>query len=113
MKKILICGSRNLNSFNIDNYIDNYDIELVNGGAYGVDTLAQRWAERHGIKYQLFIPDYKNYGKFAPLKRDSEMVDDCDTVVAFWDGLSKGTKYTIEYALKRGKKVIINFMEDI
>lgn len=112
MKRLLICGSRCLDGFNIDNYIDDFDIELINGGAYGVDKVAEIWAKRHGIKCKFFVPDYNSYGRYAPLKRDDDMVDISDEVVAFWDGRSKGTRHTIEYALKSNKPTSIHFMED-
>ena len=47
------------------------------------------------------------YGKRAGFIRNCEMVDCCDGVVVFWDGKSKGTKHTIDYASKRGKPCII------
>ncbi len=39
-------------------------------------------------------------------KRNRALVDICDVLIAVYDGQSGGTKYTYEYALKRGKKVI-------
>lgn len=33
------------------------------------------------------------------------MVDLADTVLVVWDGTSRGTKYTIEYAQKKNKEV--------
>jgi hypothetical protein len=30
----------------------------------------------------------------------------CETVIAFWDGVSRGTKFTIDYADAREKEVI-------
>lgn len=35
------------------------------------------------------------------------MVELCDSVLVFWDGVSKGTKHTIDYANKIGKPVEI------
>jgi nucleoside 2-deoxyribosyltransferase len=34
-------------------------------------------------------------------------VDNADMVLAFWDGSSHGTKYTIDYAKRMGKPVKI------
>ena len=33
------------------------------------------------------------------------MVGMCDKIIAFWNGESRGTKFTYEYAQKRGKDV--------
>ena len=35
------------------------------------------------------------------------MVELCDTALIIWDGFSKGTKYTLNYAEKIGKSVIL------
>ena len=112
---VLICGSRTINDLNLDFYLDKDTIgQVVSGGANGVDTLAERWAKRNDISFIAFLPQYDIYGgKYAPLKRDEDMVNYCDYVVAFWDGKSAGTKYTIEYAAKMGHRVDIHRIEDL
>ena len=35
--------------------------------------------------------------------RDEEMINEADTVIAFWNGISKGTKNVIDYAKREGK----------
>ena len=54
-----------------------------------------------------YIISYKKYGKAAPLKRNEAIVDMCDEVLVIWDGASKSSKYTVDYAKKHGKKVTI------
>ncbi len=44
---------------------------------------------------------------FQNKKRENKMVDICDMALIVWDGISKGTKYTINYARKMGKKAKI------
>ncbi len=80
---------------------------IVSGGAKGADTYAREFAERKGIKFIEFLPDYKRYGRSAPLVRNRLIIDCCDEVLAFWDGKSKGTKYTIDYAERKGKPIKI------
>ncbi len=41
------------------------------------------------------------------LHRNAEMVGMCDRVIAFWDGVSRGTKFTIDYAKARNLDVKI------
>jgi hypothetical protein len=36
-----------------------------------------------------------------------QIAETCDILVAVWDGESKGTKHTITYARKQGKRVIV------
>ncbi len=102
--KILIVGSRKINDIKIEKYIRE-DVDLViSGGAAGVDAIAERYADAKGISKLIIRPEYEKYGRAAPLKRNELMVDLADKVLAFWDGRSRGTKYTIEYARKRGKE---------
>lgn len=105
--KLLIVGSRSITDFDISPYIPD-DVELIiSGGAKGIDTLAELYADKVKISKLILRPDYKKYKRGAPLKRNEEMVDLCDKALVFWDGVSKGTKYTIDYAGKIGKEIEI------
>lgn len=112
---VCICGSRSINNLNLDFYLNPTDYsEVVCGGANGVDTFAEKWAKRHGLEFVAFLPQYQVYGgKYAPLKRDEDLVAYCDIVVAFWDGKSNGTKYTIDFAAKLGVPVYLHLIEDL
>jgi len=104
--KIAVVGSRSITGYIDFTAIlpDNIDL-IISGGANGVDTLAEEYADRNGIEKLIIKPDYKRYQRRAPLIRDCEMVDLCDAVVAVWDGSSRGTAYTVKYAVKTGKPV--------
>lgn len=112
---VCICGSRSIQTLNLDFYLNpDYFGEIVTGGAAGVDTVAEKWAKRHGIEWICFLPQYKIYGgKWAPIKRDEDMINYCDELIAFWDGKSPGTKYSINYAIKMGRKVNVHIIEDL
>lgn len=102
---LAIIGSRQLQP-NLEKYLAHFDIdEVVSGGARGVDTIAENFAKANKKKLTVFLPDYKAYGRPAPLIRNRLIVDRADEVAAFWDGKSTGTIYTIKYAQKMGKKV--------
>lgn len=105
--KLAIVGSRKLNQIVIDEYIPAGVTEIVSGGAKGVDTLAKEYAKRIGIKITEFLPKYNLYGRAAPIKRNEEIAEYSDEAVAFWDGESKGTKHTINFFEKLGKKVTV------
>lgn len=108
--KLLIVGSRNIKNFDISSYIPS-EIELIiSGGAKGIDTLAEEYADIHKISKLILRPQYNVYGKAAPLKRNEKMIEICDCVFAFWDGISKGTKYTISYAQKINKEIKIIYI---
>lgn len=115
-KKIAIVGSRTFNDYNYlcmiiyYSFID-YDIkpeyEIVSGGAKGADKLAELYAQDHGHRLKVFPALWDLYGKSAGYKRNKQIVDYADVVMAFWDGESKGTKHTIDLAKAQGKPVYI------
>lgn len=78
--------------------------EIVSGGARGADSLAERWARKNGIAARIFHPDHKRY-RHPYHHRNRLIAEHCDRMIAFWDGHSAGTKYTIDYARRIGKPV--------
>lgn len=79
---------------------------VISGGAKGADQMSETWARRNGVETQIFLPDHKNF-KHAYHHRNRLIAEACDQLVAFWDGSSTGTKYTIGYARRIGKPVIV------
>lgn len=102
--KLAIVGSRTLSVSNLGKYIPSNTTEIVSGGAKGVDTSAREYALNHNIKYTEFLPEYNKYGRSAPLKRNVQIVDYADAVIAFWDGKSRGTKFVVNYCRKCSKQ---------
>lgn len=109
--KLAIIGSRKLFNVIIDDYIPEGVTEIVSGGAAGIDTLAKDFANTKGIKLTEFLPKYNLYGKAAPIRRNEEIAKYSDEAIAFWDGKSKGTKYTIDFFNKLGKKITVIIKE--
>ena len=105
--KTAVIGSRSLNVIFLRDYIPAATTEIVSGGAKGVDTLAKSYAEEIGCKYTEFLPEYEKYGKAAPIRRNDEIIEYADVVVALWDGKSKGTKYVIDRCKKIGRSLIV------
>ena len=105
--KVAIIGSRNLQVENLEDYLPTTITEIVSGGAIGIDTCARNYATIHQIPLREFLPDYKTYGRRAPLIRNLLIIDYADIILAFWDGESHGTRFVIQEAKKRKKKVII------
>lgn len=105
--KLMVIGSRNIADFDLSPYIlDNVDT-IISGGANGVDRLAEQYADLHRLSKYILRPRYELYGRAAPLRRNEQMVDMADAVIAVWDGSSKGTRYTIQYAKKTGKPITV------
>lgn len=105
--KIMIAGSRSITDFDLTEYIPEDTTLIISGGAKGIDTLAEEYADKHKISKLIMRPDYKKYGKAAPLLRNKKMVELSDIIIVIWDGKSKGTKFTIDYAKAQGKEVNI------
>lgn len=59
------------------------------------------------ISKYIIRPNYKLYGRGGAIIRNKEIVEIADEVLAFWDGKSKGTKSTIDFALKSKKPVTV------
>lgn len=93
--KIAVIGSRNLHINNLEHYLPENTTEIVSGGAKGIDSCAKQYALKKGLKLTEFLPDYKTYGKKAPLVRNLQIIDYADKIYAFWDGKSHGTKFVI------------------
>lgn len=108
-----IIGSRTITSLNLSQHLSPQDYAaILSGGVTGVDSIVEQWARQNKIEFVLYKSNYKIYGKRAPLIRDEEMVNAADLVIAFWDGQSRGTKYTIDYAKSIGRKVKLFLVEE-
>ncbi len=105
--KIAIIGSRNIKVENIGDYLPPNVEEIISGGAKGVDLCAREYAIKNKIKLTEILPDYKLYKKGAPIKRNLQIIDCAQEVIAFWDGKSKGTKFVIDKCREKNKKVTV------
>ncbi|MFS6554582.1 SLOG family protein [Parabacteroides distasonis] len=110
--KIAIVGSREPGNINFAKELEKrINIQsgdtIISGGAKGIDSLAAEYATAHGLALVEIRPDYAKNGRGATFIRNREIVDNADMVVAFWNGTSKGTKYTIDYANKKGVTTLI------
>ena len=103
--KLLIAGSRSIKDFDLSPYISDDVDEIISGGAPGMDTLAEKYADDHKISKHILRPKYHLYKKGAPIKRNREMVDMADAVLIIWDGKSKGAQSTAKYAKKLQKSL--------
>jgi hypothetical protein len=105
--KLLIVGSRSITNFDLSQYVPSDVDTVISGGAGGIDSLAERYADLHRLSKYILRPHYDLYGRTAPLKRNEEMVDIADAVLVIWDGRSKGTQYTIKYTKKVKKPITV------
>ena len=109
--KLLIAGSRSIKEFDLSPHIPEDTDMIISGGAGGIDALAESYADKHRLSKMILRPKYNLYRKAAPLKRNDEMVKIADSVLIIWDGISKGTKHTIDYATKLHKDINVIISE--
>jgi hypothetical protein len=111
MIKVIIAGGRDFDDFNklcqvCDEFLqDQNDIEIVSGACKGADLLGERYATERNYPIKQFPADWRRYGKSAGLKRNTEMAAYAHTLIAFWDGESKGTQNMIDLAKQADLKV--------
>ena len=104
--KVAVVGSRGLHITDLGAYLPPGTTEIISGGAVGIDTCAADYARSRSLKLTVFKPNYDRYGgKAAPLIRNRLIVDAADMVLAIWDGRSRGTMFTVNYARQIGKPV--------
>jgi predicted Rossmann fold nucleotide-binding protein DprA/Smf involved in DNA uptake len=91
-------------------YDDNYTI--ISGGAEGVDSLVRDFCKTNGLDFIMFQPYFllDKQAEFSSrhfFTRNRQIVFNADEVLVLWDGVSRGTKYTADYAKKTGKPVTV------
>ena len=112
--KVIIAGSRSVNNYDhIERAIELSQFKIsqvISGTARGVDQLGEKWADLHNIPVKRFPADWGEYGKSAGYKRNEEMADYADAVIAIWDGISKGTNHMINIAERKNLKVFVHYI---
>ena len=109
--KVIIAGGRDFHNYELlkekcDVILGRQtEIEIVSGKAKGADKLGEQYAEEKGYPVTLFPADWDEHGKAAGFRRNLEMANYADCLIAFWDGKSKGTKMMIELAEQKGLNV--------
>jgi len=107
--KIAVVGSRSFNDYDfLKEKLSLYKIDvIISGGAPGADSLAERYAEENNIETIIFPAEWETHGRAAGPIRNKLIVENCDYLIAFWNGKSRGTKFSIDYAKELGKETVI------
>ena len=121
MVKVGICGSRSIDSkeyvfsvldFYLSRLLEENEVVIVSGGAIGIDRLGAQWAELRKLKTEIYLPDYKQYGKSATFLRNQQIIDNSDYLIAITTG-SNGTADSIKRAVKKNIPIKIIKYEKI
>jgi len=117
--KVIIAGSRGFSNYKLlrdkcNEYLRNkrkeYNIIIISGGARGADTLGEKYAQDEGFSLEVFPANWNKFGKSASFRRNEQMAEVADALIAFWDGKSHGTKHMIEIMENKNLLVkIVNY----
>lgn len=111
--RVIIAGGRDFNDYsrlkrNVIHKLSNIaheNITIVCGEARGADSLGKQLAIEMGWEVASYPADWDRWGKAAGYKRNEQMAQNADALIAFWDGTSRGTMHMINLANKYKLKV--------
>ena len=111
--KVIVAGSRTATSEatyqllteRLDNLLchkkETHLVVIISGTANGADKLGERYAGDRSCKVERFPADWDRHGKSAGYKRNVQMAENADALVALWDGKSRGTRHMLDIAKER------------
>lgn len=123
--KTIIAGGRDFSDYELlkakcDYYLGSQpEVEIVSGRChkgvltfvaddgtkvYGADGLGERYAKERGLSVKYFPADW-SLGKIAGPLRNARMAFYADALIAFHDGVSRGTNDMITKAAEKGLKI--------
>lgn len=112
--KVIVAGGRDFNNYQdaeevllhyADKLGDEYGLSIVCGGARGADLMGKLFSDKHNAQIYHFPADWNTHGKSAGYRRNVEMADFADRLIAFWDNKSKGTNHMINIMNQKRKPV--------
>ncbi len=88
------------------------DMMIVTGGARGADKLGKGFADAHQLPSVVMDAEWDKYGKSAGYRRNERMAEYAKAgnngiLLAFWDGVSRGTYHMINLANKHGLRSVV------
>ena len=109
--KTIIAGSRdNVTYEHIKDAVKNCGwiiTEVVEGGARGADRLGRKWAIDNTIPYITMNADWDKHGKSAGYRRNTEMAEVAEALIAIRANMSKGTTHMINIAKNKGLRIYV------
>lgn len=125
-KRIAIVGSRDFHPLKLvkDGIMRlPPDVVIISGRGGNVDQMAEAQANLRKLTVEPYPADWddlshpdaiirtgrggKKYDAKAGIRRNKVIAEKCEILVAYWDGISRGTRSTIDFALALGKPVIV------
>jgi hypothetical protein len=125
--RLAIVGSRNFTDYyvfrqKVEQALQEWLIEenkditveyVISGGASGIDSLANTWANEKECKMVVHWANWAKHGKAAGPIRNSLIISDSTHVIAFPSKFGRGTQDSIRKAKREGKKIKIFWVENL
>lgn len=121
--KVIIAGSRGIT--HIEKYMcptdlvdmaiteSKFDVScVVCGMARGADVYGKMWANKYGIPVEEYPAEWNKYGRSAGYKRNVQMAENANALIALWDGESSGTEHMINIAKKHNLYTYIKIIKE-
>lgn len=112
--KLAIVGSRSFQDSTLLEQILSEDpfksmdiTTIISGAAAGADTVARSYAKKKKLMLIEFPADWLNKGHYAGYLRNMDIIESADAVLAFYDGVSKGTRHSIDIAQQYKKPLYV------
>lgn len=118
-KTLAIIGSKKLKDRDffdtrVTEWIDRHGtpVMIVTGTSEGTDQMAVDYAEKHGIPWEAFKPDYSRYlRKYAPSVRNTRIIEASTHVMAFPSRTGIGTQDSIRKAKRFKRKTYVYWID--
>jgi predicted Rossmann fold nucleotide-binding protein DprA/Smf involved in DNA uptake len=116
--KVIIAGSRGFSNYKLlreqcNKYLrekrKTSNVIIVSGHARGADTLGEKYAQDEGFALEIYPAQWDKFGKRAGYRRNEQMAEVADALIAFWDGSSRGTKHMID--IMNEKNLLVRVVE--
>lgn len=115
--RVIIAGSRKLKFYITDlkDFIEEihtknnnfYLTEVVSGNSGNIDKLGEQYAVTYGYPVKLFPANWKLFGLITGMKRNKQMAEYANALIAIWDGESRGTLNMITQMRELRKPVYV------
>lgn len=116
--KVIIAGSRGFSNYKLLREQCNKflrekrkisNIIIVSGHARGADFYGEKYAQDEGFDLEIYPAQWDKFGKRAGYRRNEQMAEVADALIAFWDGSSRGTKHMID--IMNEKNLLVRVVE--
>ena len=116
--KVIIAGSRGFSNYKLLREQCNKflrekrktsNIIVVSGHARGADFYGEKYAQDEGFDLEIYPAQWDKFGKRAGYRRNEQMAEVADALIAFWDGSSRGTKHMID--IMNEKNLLVRVVE--